>query len=472
MPFKRRRKKKRAKRDIVYKTFQTVNKIKRSRHGRVDNSEPETWKKASNKSLFRRRREKQLQLEHERRLKKMRQQMSESHSVHERRKNKFDATANPVFLFRRKIPQFRSRKECLTASSDFLGRRDCGPDSLRVASTPFKQINRIKKRPSTAPVNGRRKVRKSKKTKKSKKFNLRPQSAQLLVSSQRNRSRPQSSFKKQKLLLKSESLVDEKVIHFQNMLVDKIVEKRMWKADDIVDFLGEQISKNLHFSESDLLNVAKYICTEFSVGLERLASMIRKHADEHLMNDYSSDGESASCPVKIVIPQPQEIKNELMSPASSIELDSPSTNRKTQNFTVHTVPNSLDRSIKNVSIEPDEKISCQAARQAKFEPPESEVVRQESASQSLQKPPLSPSLTESAQRFPQRPQSAGPRKSVRPVKRKKRPQSASVRRRKLKDKARFGNYVPPKRRNLKKKKKAVNRTLITFPTSNRPPIDF
>merc|ERR1740137_54663 len=116
MPFKRRRKKKRAKRDIVYKTFQTVNKIKRSRHGRVDNSEPETWKKASNKSLFRRRREKQLQLEHERRLKKMRQQMSESHSVHERRKNKFDATANPVFLFRRKIPQFRSRKECLTAS--------------------------------------------------------------------------------------------------------------------------------------------------------------------------------------------------------------------------------------------------------------------------------------------------------------------------------------------------------------------
>lgn len=251
---KKRKKKRRNRRpkssDWVHKTQKRVRQIKNSRRGAVDNSEPTSGKGLSQMIISaRRRREEVKRREHAHRIRKMKRNMSESHSLSQRRKNYFDSVANPVVLFRRKRRPSSARRgqpECLQASSNFLGPR---------------------------------KVSRS-----------RPQTARIMKRKSRTREgRPKSAMARYRSRQREIKLVDDDVISFQNKIVQTIIAKRMCKEEDILNFLVDEISNHLFLDEEDLLAVAKYICSEFSVGIHKLHLLLSLKLQVNLEEEEEED---------------------------------------------------------------------------------------------------------------------------------------------------------------------------------------
>jgi len=146
---KKRKPRKSKRSDWVYKTKKRVRQIKNSKQGAVDNKEPTTGKDLSKMiTSARRRREEVKRKEHAHRIRKMKRNMSESHSLQQRRKNYFDSVANPVVLFRRKNSSARRlQPECLQASTNFLGPRKVisrRPQTARRPRTRTRGNNRPK----------------------------------------------------------------------------------------------------------------------------------------------------------------------------------------------------------------------------------------------------------------------------------------------------------------------------------------
>jgi len=247
---KKRKSRKPKKNDWVQKTKKRVQQIKNARGGAVDNSEPTTGKGLSKMiTSARRRREEVKRREHATRIRKMRRNISESHSLLQRRKNYFDSVANPVVLFRRQRSSRSSRSarqpECLQASSNFLGRK-------------------VVSRPQTA-----RRPRL-----KSRGKSARPRSA-----GARYRSRKRDTI----------LLVDDEVISFQNNIVQTIIKRRMCKEEDILNYLVDEISDHLYLDEEDLLAVARYICNEFSVGIHKLHLLLSLKLQVHNLEEEGEE---------------------------------------------------------------------------------------------------------------------------------------------------------------------------------------
>jgi len=241
---KKRKSRKPTKNDWVQKTKKRVQQIKNARGGAVDNSEPTTGKGLSKMiTSARRRREEVKRREHANRIRKMRRNISESHSLLQRRKNYFDSAANPVTLFRRKRCSRSSRSarqpECLQASSNFLGPR------------------KVVSRPQTA---------------RRPRLKLRAQSARPRSAGARHTSRKRDAIQ----------LVDDEVISFQNKIVQTIIKRRMCREEDILNYLVDEISDHLYLDEEDLLAVARYICNEFSVGIHKLHLLLSLKLQVHL----------------------------------------------------------------------------------------------------------------------------------------------------------------------------------------------
>jgi len=267
---KKRKKQKRKSRktkgnDWVQKTKKRVRQIKNSRHGAIDNSEPTTGNGLSDMiTSARRRREEVKRKEHAHRIRKMRRNMSESHSFSQRRKNYFDSVANPVVLFRRRSRPSSARRgqpECLQASSNFLGPRKMS-------------------RPQTA-----RAPRRSKSRRGNRRDSSRPRSASArFKSKQRGRDHI--------------DLVNDDVISFQNNIVQTIIKKRMCKEEDILNYLVDEISDHLFLDEEDLLAVARYICNEFSVGIHKLHLLLSLKLQVSLEEEEEQEGMGRTSLVK------------------------------------------------------------------------------------------------------------------------------------------------------------------------------
>lgn len=336
----KKKKKKRQKSDILDKTMSRVKAIKKSKNSQFKTSKRnEAHRRRITQG--RRTREKRLQREHELRLKKMNKNIRTSHCYSQRKKNYYDTSANPVKLFRRKqVDRPGTAPDCLMGSTGFLGQKYV-TNSLEVVGLKAQTSSRpstARSRPATARTSRRRTVpagpkrphssRRAPKSARSRAKTLHnaPHSARSLPikAVRKSNAPPLTSRNKRRPSIDLEDndlFINDEVLEFQKYLVDTIVLNRQYKEDDILNFVSDEITKHLHFSDSDLLQVSKFVCTEFSVKIQKLHVLLSQKLQPLLESPEKSEEAVELSPPKksskINIPRPKNeetLKDLIASP--------------------------------------------------------------------------------------------------------------------------------------------------------------
>jgi len=315
--------------DILEKTMSRVKAIKTSKNSQFKTSKRD---EAHRRMITqgRKMREKRLQREHELRLKKMNKNIRTSHCFSQRKKNYYDTSANPVKLFRRKqVDRPGTAPDCLMGSTGFLGKKYV-TNSLEVVGLKAETSRRpstARSRPATARTSRRRSMpampkrphssRRAPRSARSRAKSLynHPKSARTSLPikavrtsnapplTSRNKRRPSIDLEDNNLF------INDEVLEFQKYLVDTIVHSRQYKEDDILNFVSDEITKHLHFSDSDLLQVSKFVCTEFNVKIQKLHMLLSQKLQPLLESPENS--QEREPPVEL---SPQKKSNKINIP--------------------------------------------------------------------------------------------------------------------------------------------------------------